>query len=91
MKKMELQKQVLLSYSVVYPDRHDKIEDLLSNVPSNTAIELISYNLSKKVNQFIGEHDFNIWAPWIKKTRDDVKDPVGRSMLNSITLGTTPL
>ena len=44
MKKMELQKQVLLSYSVVYPDRHDKIEDLLSNVPSNTAIELISYN-----------------------------------------------
>lgn len=50
MEKMELQKQVLLSYSVVYPDRHDKIEDLLANVPSNTAIELISYNLSKKVN-----------------------------------------
>ena len=43
MEKMELQKQVLLSYSVVYPDRHDKIEDLLANVPSNTAIELISY------------------------------------------------
>ena len=43
MKKMELQKQVLLSYSVVYPDRHDKIEDLLANVPSNTAIEVISY------------------------------------------------
>ena len=41
MKKMELQKQVLLSYSVLYPDRHDKIEDLLSNVPSNTAIEFI--------------------------------------------------
>ncbi|EHO70773.1 hypothetical protein HMPREF9140_01094 [Prevotella micans F0438] len=78
MKKMELQKQVLLSYSVVYPDRHDKIEDLLANVPSNTAIELISYSLSKKVNQFIGEHDFDIWAPWIMKTRDDVKNPVGQ-------------
>lgn len=78
MEKMELQKQVLLSYSVVYPDRHDKIEDLLANVPSNTAIELISYNLSKKVNQFIGEHDFDIWAPWIMKTRNDVKNPVGQ-------------
>lgn len=37
MKKMELQKQVLLSYSVVFLDRHGKIEDLLANVPSNTA------------------------------------------------------
>lgn len=78
MKKMELQVQRLLSYSVVYPDRHDKIEDLLANVPSNTAIEVISYNLAKKVNQLVGEHDFNIWAPWLMKTRDDVKDPVGR-------------
>ena len=78
MKKMELQKQVLLSYSVVYPDRHDKIEDLLAIVPSNTAIDLISYNLSKKVNQFIDEHDFDIWAPWLMKTRDDVKNPVGQ-------------
>ena len=73
MEKMKLQTQQLLSYSVVYPDRHDKIEDLLANVPSNTAIELISYNLSKKVNQFVGEHDFDIWAPWMMKTRDDVK------------------
>ena len=87
MEKMELQKQVLLSYSVVYPDRHDKIEDLLANVPSNTAIELISYNLSKKVNQFIGEHDFDIWAPWIMKTRRILLV----SMLNNITLGTMPL
>ena len=78
MEKMELQKQVLLSYSVVYPDRHDKIEDLLANVPSNTAIELISYSLSKKVSQFIGEHELDIWAPWIMKTRDDVKNPVGQ-------------
>ena len=77
MKKIELQKQVLLSYSVVYPDRHDKIGDLLANIPSNTAIEFISYNPSKKVNQFIGKHDFDIWALWIMKTRDDVKNPVG--------------
>ena len=48
MEKMELQKQALLSYRVVYPDRHDKIEDLLYNIPSNTAIEMISYNLSMK-------------------------------------------
>lgn len=78
MEKMELQIKKLLSYSVVYPDRHDKIEDLLGNVPSNTAIELISYILAKKVNQFIGEHDFDIWAPWMMNTRDDVKNPVGR-------------
>ena len=51
MEKMELQKQVLLSYSVVYSDRHDKIEDLLSNIPSNSAIETMSYNLSRKENR----------------------------------------
>ena len=75
---MRLQVKKLLSYSVVYPDRHDKIEDLLAHVPSNTAIEVISYNLAKKTNQLIGEHDFDIWAPWLMKTRDDVKNPVGR-------------
>ena len=78
MEEMQLRVQKLLSYSVVYPDRHDKIEDLLAHVPSNTAIEVISYNLAKKTNQLIGEHDFDIWAPWLMKTRDDVKNPVGR-------------
>jgi hypothetical protein len=78
MEKMELQKQVLLSYSVVYSDRYDKIEDLLSNIPSNSAIETMSYNLSRKENQSIDEHDFDIWAPWIMKTRNDVKNPVGQ-------------
>ena len=78
MEKMELRKQVLLSYSVVYPDRHDKIEDLLSNIPSNSAIETMSYNLSRKENQSIDERDFDIWAPWIMKTRNDVKNPVGQ-------------
>ena len=78
MKKMELKVQKLLSYSVVYPERHDKIEDLLAYVPSNTAIEVISYNLAKKVNQLVGEHDFNIWAPWLMKTRDAVKNPISR-------------
>lgn len=78
MEPMRLQVKRLLSYSVVYPDRHDKIEDLLAHVPSNTAIEVISYNLAKKTNQLIGEHDFDIWAPWLMKTRDDVKNPVGR-------------
>ena len=63
MEPMRLQVKRLLSYSVVYPDRHDKIEDLLTHVPSNTAIEVISYNLAKKANQLIGEHDFDIWAP----------------------------
>ena len=77
MKKMELQVQKLLSYSVVYPDRHDRIEDLLSSVPSASAIDVISYNLSKKVHQLIGEHDVSIWAPWLMKTRNDVKNPVG--------------
>lgn len=33
MKLMELQKQVLLSYSMVFLDRHYKTEDLLAHVP----------------------------------------------------------
>lgn len=77
MEKMKLQVRKLLSYSVVFPERNDKIEDLLSDVPSNTAIEVISYNLAKKTNQLIGEHDFDIWAPWLMKTRDDVRTPIG--------------
>ena len=81
MEKMELQKQALLSYRVVYPDRHDKIEDLLYNIPSNTAIEMISYNLSMKENQSIDEHDLDIWAPWVMKTRADVKNPIGQYAL----------
>ena len=43
MKKMEVRKQ-MLSYIVAYPDWHDKIEDLLATVPSDTALELISDN-----------------------------------------------
>lgn len=49
MKEMELLKQMeilkqMLSCSVAYPDRHDKIEDLLATIPSDTALELISDN-----------------------------------------------
>ena len=57
--QMELQVQRLLSYSVAYLNRHDKIEDLLAYVPSN----VISYHLAKKPNQLIGEYDFDIWVP----------------------------
>lgn len=78
MEQMKLQVKKLLSYSVVFPDRHDKVEDLLAHVPSNTAIEVISYNLAKKTNLLIGEHDFNIWTPWLMKTRTDVKNPIGQ-------------
>lgn len=78
MEKMQIRVQKLLSYSVVYSDRHDKIEDLLAHVPSVTAVEVISYNLAKKTNQLLGEHDFDIWAPWLMKTRDDVKNPIGQ-------------
>lgn len=77
MKKMELQKQRLLSYSVVFPERNDKIDELLSSIPSNSAVEFVSYNLSRKANQLIGDHDISIWAPWVLKTRADVKNPIG--------------
>lgn len=60
---MKLQIQKLLSYSVVFPDRQDKIEDLLATVPSNSAIEFLSYRLNQKANLLIGEHDASIWAP----------------------------
>lgn len=74
---MELQTQSLLSYSVVFTDRHDTIEDLLKSIPSNRAVEFLSNSLSQKENHLIGEHDFRIWVPWILKTRDDVKNRIG--------------
>ncbi len=76
MKKMQLQVVRLLSYSVVFPDRHDKIDALLVSVPSNSAIEFISYNLHRKINQLKNQHDIDIWAPWLLKTREDVKNPI---------------
>lgn len=78
MENMQLQIQKLLSYSVVFPDRHDKIEDLIASIPSNSAIEFLSYRLAQRSNQLIGEHDFRIWAPWVMNTRDDVKNGIGR-------------
>lgn len=75
---MELQIMRLLSYSAVFPNRHDKIEDLLASIPSNSAIEFISYTLAQKANQFIGGHDVSIWAPWMLNTRNDVKNPLGQ-------------
>lgn len=77
MKKLELRIQELLSYSVVFPDRNDNIENLLISIPSNSAIEFISHKLAQKTYQFIGEHDFHIWSPWVLKCRSDVKNPIG--------------
>lgn len=76
MKNMRLQVKKLISYSAVYPDRHNKIDDLLANIPSNTAIEVISYNLAQKTNLLIGESELKIWMPWVMKTRNDVKTPL---------------
>ena len=53
MEKMKLQKQVLLSYSVVFPDRHDKIEDLLAHIPSKSAVEFVATIISWKNRQLI--------------------------------------
>ena len=78
MKKMELQVQRLLSYRVVFPERHDKIEDLISTVPSNSAIEFLSFVLAQRVNQLIGDHDTKIWCPWVMNTRSDVKNAIGQ-------------
>lgn len=78
MEKMKLRIKILLSYSVVFPDRHDRIEDLLCDIPSATAIEVLSYRLSQKMNQLIGQHDFEIWMPWLMQTRSDVRNPVGK-------------
>ena len=78
MTNMTLQIQHLLSYSVVFPDKSDKLEDLVASVPSNRSIEFISYILAQKTNQLIDEHDFSIWAPWVMNTRGDVKNPIGQ-------------
>ncbi len=77
---MKLLKQVLLSYSVVYPDRHDKMEDLLSQVPSKSAVEFIATILSWKNRQLVTQSELEIWAPWVLQCRGDVKNPIGRYM-----------
>ena len=77
---MKLQKQVLLSYSVVFPDRHDKIENLLAHIPSKSAVEFVATIISWKNRQLITQHELEIWAPWVLNCRGDVKNPIGHYM-----------
>ena len=77
MDRMKIKTKPLLSYSVVFPNRHDKIEDLILHIPSAKAIEFLSYYLSKRINLLFGQHDFDIWARWLMVTRNDVKTPIG--------------
>ena len=77
MDNIKIKTKPLLSYSVVFPNKHDKIEDLLLHIPSAKAIEFLSYYLSKRMNQLLGQHDFDIWAGWLMETRNDVKTPIG--------------
>ena len=96
MKKMELQTQELLSYSVVFPDKNDNIEDLLISIPSNSAIEFISHKLAQKTYQYIGEHDFQFKSKNAKaflESGNKVKFTVrfrGRE-LNNVKAGETVL
>ena len=83
MLKKTLQVKTLLSYSVVFPERHDKIEDLLSDVPSATAVEVISHMLSKKMN---GENELEIWIPWHMNTRNDVWNKINQYVQQNINL-----
>ena len=75
-----MQKQVLLSYSVVFPDRHDKIENLLAHIPSKSAVEFVATIISWKNRQLITQHELEIWAPWVLNCRGDVKNPIGHYM-----------
>ncbi|MBP5422277.1 MAG: hypothetical protein J6Y78_07550 [Paludibacteraceae bacterium] len=80
MEKMKLQVKILLSYSVVFPDRHDKTEDLLANVPSKSAVEFVASIISWKNQQLITQQETEIWMPWLLQCRSDVKDPIGHYM-----------
>lgn len=77
MKKMKLQVKILLSYSVVFPDRHDKIVDLLKDVPSKSAVEFVATLISWKNRQLVTQHEMEVWAPWVLQCRSDVKNPIG--------------
>lgn len=77
LEKMKLQVKILLSYSAVFPDRHDRIEDLLTNVPSKSAVEFVASIISWKNRQLITQQELEVWAPWLLQCRGDVKNPIG--------------
>lgn len=82
MKKMGFQIKKLLSYQAVFPNQHVALDDLLVDVPSASAIEAISYYLSRRMNLLTGEHEVSIWAPWLMQTKSNVKNPVGKYVDN---------
>lgn len=80
MAKMKLQVKILLSYSAVFPNRHDKIEDLLANVPSKSAVEFVATLISWKHRQLINQNEMEIWAPWVLQCKTDVRNAIGHYM-----------
>lgn len=63
MEKMKLLVKILLSYSVVFPDQRDRIEDLVANIPSKSAVEFVATLISWKNRQSITQHETEIWIP----------------------------
>ena len=80
MENMKLQEQRLLSYSVLFPDKHDTIENLLADVPSKSAVEFVATLISWKNHQLVDQLETEIWGPWIMQCRCDVKNPIGNYM-----------
>ncbi|MBR4391451.1 MAG: hypothetical protein IKT08_05040 [Bacteroidales bacterium] len=80
MEKMKLRVKILLSYSVVFPDKHEIIEDLLANVPSKSAVEFVASIISWKNRQLITQQELEIWTPWLLQCRGNVKNPIGDYM-----------
>jgi len=60
MEKLIIKRQI--SYSCIFPNGNDKLEDILKIIPSGSAIGWASYMLSKKNMMSIDqrEHDFFI-------------------------------
>lgn len=80
MENMELQVQKLLSYSIMFPAKHDRIEDLLADVPSRSAVEFVATLISWKNSQLITQLETDVWLPWVMQCRSDVKNPIGNYM-----------
>ena len=80
MEKMKLLVKILLSYSVMFPDQRDRIEDLVANIPSKSAVEFVATLISWKNRQSITQHETEIWIPWVMNCRDDVKNSIGHYM-----------
>lgn len=84
MEKLIIKRQI--SYSCVFPDGHDKLEDILKIIPSRSAIAWASHMLTKKDMMTIDQNESEFFIPLLFQMNKELQYTI-TNYLQSISKG----